>query len=98
MHTEAPPLGGLDRVGIRSSLVSEGRGAIYLEMSDWTDTQQLGNQGLFITGESEGDSLGASMVFMEDPDTGAVQLLVGAPGSDIAGEDSGALYRLCLPE
>jgi hypothetical protein len=98
VHTEAPPLGGLDRVGIRSSLVSEGRGAIYLGMSDWTDTQQLGNQGLFITGESAGDSLGASMVFMEDPNTGTAHLLVGAPGSDIAGEDSGALYRLSLPE
>ena len=98
IHTDLPAYGDYAPVAVASAGASDGAGQLFLLQPDWTGEIQLGEQELSIEGLNSGDGFSASMSVFESDDMPNGGFLVGSPGSNANGENSGALYRIPAPE
>jgi len=74
---------------------SEGAGAAYLFHGPLAGTRSVNLADVTLVGEAAGDRAGSALAFAGDVDgDGRPDMLVGAPGSDKGGEDSGAVYLM----
>jgi len=68
-------------------------GTVYLPQTRWTGTAAFADVDLKVLGEHPGDMAGFGLAWSADLNgDAATELLVGAPGSDRGGAESGALF------
>ncbi len=74
---------------------TKGRG--YVVLGPVTTAGQLSSLGIGLLGQSNGDAAGTGVAFGDINDDGYADILVGAPGRDDAGVDSGTAYLVYGP-
>ncbi len=68
-------------------------GAAYLVLGPLQVGSSLGAAPFVLRGEAGGDELGAAVALADLSSSGLAAMVIGAPGSDAGGVDSGSVYR-----
>lgn len=92
----APALGDVDGDGVDDLLTGMSYGA-YLSLGPWVPGTAVGAEDAGLIAARAGDDAGAAVALGDMDGDGYADLLVGAPGADLPGDRSGALYVFPSP-
>ena len=73
--------------------VAADAGAAYLVLGPLHSSSALASAPFLVRGEASGDGLGSAVALADLASRGLAAAIIGAPGSDVGGTDSGAVYR-----
>ncbi len=97
LDTLAPSYGGHTTFLLLSSSFDGSSGALFVQPAYWAADATAEDGTFAAVGEAAGDSAGASLGAVDVDENGTQDLVVGAPGADSGGAQSGAAYVVLAP-